>query len=229
MSSRQQQNLKDLRTRAITIQEQQKQGQEQTDNRFTLCTLKELSQTEENGNDPPPINIIKEQEDEISENLLIVTAGTDGSLMTKRGRKVSAAAVYFGDGSPLNSAKAVLGASSSTIPEVDAFIEFLYTPKREKVTKVAAVIDNITAISFIECSAKKDIICSRMMQHFLLNNPALESRAEAIRDLMPFFSLVIARWQKAHTNQWTIFADLNRAADSSAKQRASEILNLMLK
>ena len=110
-----------------------------------------------------------------------------------------------------------------------SFIEFLYTAKREKVTKVAAVIDNVTAISFIECSAKKDIICSRMMQHFLLNNPALESRAEAIRDLMPFFSLVIARWQKAHTNQRTIFADLNRAADSSAKQRASEILNLMLK
>ena len=58
-----QQNLKDLRTKAATIQAQQKQGQEQTDNRFTLCTLKELSQTEENGNDPPTINIIKEQED----------------------------------------------------------------------------------------------------------------------------------------------------------------------
>ena len=36
-----QQNLKDLRTKAATIQAQQKQGQEQTDNRFTLCTLKE--------------------------------------------------------------------------------------------------------------------------------------------------------------------------------------------
>ena len=224
-----QQNLKELKTKAATIQAQQKQGQDQADTRFTLCTLKELSQTEDNGNEPPTINIIKEEEDEISEDLLIVTAGTDGSLMSKRGRRVSAAAVYFGDGSPLNSAKAVLGASSSTIPEVDAFIELLYTAKREKVTKVAAVIDNVTAISFIECSAKKDIICSRMMQHFLLNNPALESRAEAIRDLMPFFSLVIARWQKAHTNQRTIFADLNRAADSSAKQRASEILNLMLK
>ena len=70
----------------------------------------------------------------------------------------------------MNTTKAVLGASSSTIPEVDAFIEFLHTERREKVTKVAAVIDNVTAISFIECYAKKDIICGRMMQHFLLKD-----------------------------------------------------------
>ena len=67
------------------------------------------------------------------------------------------------------------------------------------------------------------------MQHYLLNNLALESIAEAIRDLMPFFSIVIACWHKSHTNQRSIFGDLNRAADIAAKQQANEILNLMLR
>ena len=121
--------------------------------------------------------MIKEDDEEMHEDLLVVTAGTDGSIRSRRGRRVSAAAVHFRDGSPLNSAKTVLSASSSMVPEVNAFIELLNTARRENVKRLAAVIDNESAISFIECSAKTDIMNSRVMQQYLLHNPALESRA----------------------------------------------------
>ena len=78
------QHLKELKLKVATIQSQHRHGQDQADTRFTFCSLKELSQTEDNGNEPPTINIIKEEEDDISEDLLIVTAGTDDSLISKR-------------------------------------------------------------------------------------------------------------------------------------------------
>ena len=89
----------------------------QLDNRFTWCSIKQLSQTTESREDIPTLHIIKEDEEEIQEQeQIIVTAGTDGSIMSRRGRKVAAASVYFADGSPLNSSKAVLSSTSSMMP-----------------------------------------------------------------------------------------------------------------
>ena len=220
-----QHSLKELRLKAATLETQNRNGNDLDDNRFTYCTIRQLGQAIDNDDEVPKVCVIKDQEDKIQEELLVVTAGTDGSVRSRRGRRASAAAVHFGDGSPLNSAKTVLSASSSMVPEVDAFIELLYTARREKVKRLAAVIDNEAAISFIECSAKTDILNSRVMQQYLLHNPALESRANMIRDLMPHFSIILTRWQKAHTTSTSIFANLNRAADAAAKQRADKILN----
>ena len=105
----------------------------------------------------------------------MVASGTDGSIVCRRGRKVVAASVFIGDSSPLNSAKAILSATSSMLPEIDSFIELLYTAKKENFKRLATVIDNTAAISFIECPAKKIIFTSRVMQQYMLRKPALES------------------------------------------------------
>ena len=203
---------------------------QQLDNRFTWCSIKQLSQTTETREDLPTLHIIKEDEEvNQEEEQIIVTAGTDGSVMTRRGRKVAAAAVYFADGSPLNSSKAVLNSASSMCPEVEAFIELLHTAKRENIKKIAAIIDNSAAISFIESSTKKTILTSRVLQEYMLHNPALERKANIIRELALSFSTILIRWQRSHTNETSVFARLNRGADTAAKQRADEILQVILK
>ena len=88
----------------------------QLDNRFTWCSIKQLIQTTESREDIPTIHIIKEDEEEKQEQeQLIVTAGTDRSIMSRRGRKVAAYSVFFADSSPLNSAKAVLSTKYDAI------------------------------------------------------------------------------------------------------------------
>ena len=63
----------------------------------------------------------------------------------------------------------------------------------------------------------------------MLHNPALERKANIIRELALSFSTILIRWQRSHTSETSVFARLNRGADTAAKQRADEILQVILR
>ena len=201
------------------------------DTRFTKIPVGELSLgLEAERSDIPVLTVLKDETGRYQDgNEMAVVAASDGSIMAKRERRVAAAAAYFAHGSALNAATVVINAPSSLLPEIDAYILLLKIAVREGVKKLVAVIDNTGAITFVQTAITSSVINSKVLQDYLCNNPQLESRAKELRLLSMNFSLLIICWQRSHTNPNSIYSQLNCGEDINAKQRASEVLELLLK
>lgn len=191
---------------------------------FTTITYGEVKELAEETNEYPAHIIVDKYTEDEKETELIPRCATDGSVLNKRGRKVAAYGVYFGEGSPLNEAGIVNNSASSMIPEIAGITRALQVAKDEALTKLFLITDNIPSIIFTTL-AKQSPINSRTLQNYLNENPVLEDYAMKIKNLINEFKFLAIIWQKSHTNSLSINSKYNEGADQLARYRAEEILN----
>ena len=154
-----------------------------------------------------------------SNNKPIVIAGSDGSMIHRRGRTICTASAYYGEASPLNATTVVPMCGNTMIAECYGIALTLRQAKAEAVTRLCIVADNAAAIQFTSSAVAQESALNEYLDRY----PQLNSIGKEIQQLTAHLQHFVLVWQKSHTSEKTIFSSTNNGADTLCRTYAETV------
>ena len=200
--------------------------QEAQDLRFQYITPQDIENKSQMEQVIKPQTIIIDSSN--NKSAPIVIAGSDGSMIHRRGRTICTASAFFGEASPLNTSVVVPMCGNTMIAESYGISLALRQAKAEAVTRLCIVADNAAAIQFAASAAVQEAANSQPLSEYLDKYPHLASTAKEIQQLTAHLELFVLVWQKSHTREKTIFSSTNSGADILCRTYAEAVATRLL-